>query len=545
MSLKQYNKLTLMSEFGLNENDIKYFKDTGMIKENTNFLSSNSFNILDESLEKEFLTRVDYKGELSVTSGVEDVEVNLSGAKYDYPEYHTVNTQDRKMQKLNASLTQDHYIKTYRRLALRENVSSALEEIVNEAVAGFDDGESVKLDFVNDSELITDNSKLKKEIETSWNTALRVLNFNKQKKNLFREWYVDGKLPIELIYNNAKMKDGVHSCVKVNPINLRELVIDGNKKGFAYFDDGMNLTNEYTSTELESMDHGYKEEQMVMVESGVWDEDRLYQTSYIRYALKSINDINSIENTIVKYRITRSAQKNIWNIDIGTMPISKSERYLSDVSQDISSSLKYNDSTGEMDLEASEGIQDDYIFASRSGKNKTTVDTMSGDVDFVSKLDDLEYNNNKFYRGMKIPVGRLDKESSLDYSGEDILREELKFTSHVSTCRTEFGNIFLEIIKRDMISRGVATLEEFNKFSHDILFKWYESNVIVENAKIANFVKKAEAVQEIIDSGIVGKFISNRFLWENIMNMTESDYDEQIKQIELEKKKGEHKNEEE
>ena len=495
---------------------------------------------LNEDLKKEFLQGSNIDKDSSLSSDPNNVEMNLTDdsifSEYNNSSSVSFSYNSRAKNKVLASGIRDNYIRMFRKIALRPKVSGAIEEIVNEMITPFEDGDVIKLDFNNKSDI---GDATKTAMSDAFDKCLNLLDFRNTQNELITDWYIAGRLVLETTFNNKRQSDGIQNILKLNPIGFN-MIQDKNKKKYVYTNSGTNsLYYDNSNTDI------YSEEQIVLIGSGLWDDLKLDEVSYLRIALKAINDIQHIENAIIKYRLTRSVERNVWNVDVGNMAVTKAKNHLASVKQEISSDLKYDTETGNVNMDPSEGITDDWIFPARNGKQKTSVDTIGGNGDFISKLEDLEYFRRELYEALKIPVGRLDGDSTLDYSAQDILREELKFTKFTTKLRNQFNKLFKELIKRELVSTKKISEDDFYKYQNDILFKWNESNVIVENAKIENIKTKIETVSEIMDSGVVGKFISNKFIIENILDMTEEDYKEQLKQIEIEKKQGQHKTEEE
>jgi len=500
---------------------------------------------LNEDLKKEFLQGSNIDKDSSLSSDPNNVEMNLTDdsifSEYNNSSSVSFSYNSRAKNKVLASGIRDNYIRMFRKIALRPKVSGAIEEIVNEMITPFEDGDVIKLDFNNKSDI---GDVTKTAMSDAFDKCLNLLDFRNTQNELITDWYIAGRLVLETTFNNKRQSDGIQNILKLNPIGFN-MIQDkknkkNNKKKYVYTNSGTNsLYYDNSNTDI------YSEEQIVLIGSGLWDDLKLDEVSYLRIALKAINDIQHIENAIIKYRLTRSVERNVWNVDVGNMAVTKAKNHLASVKQEISSDLKYDTETGNVNMDPSEGITDDWIFPARNGKQKTSVDTIGGNGDFISKLEDLEYFRRELYEALKIPVGRLDGDSTLDYSAQDILREELKFTKFTTKLRNQFNKLFKELIKRELVSTKKISEDDFYKYQNDILFKWNESNVIVENAKIENIKTKIETVSEIMDSGVVGKFISNKFIIENILDMTEEDYKEQLKQIEIEKKQGQHKTEEE
>lgn len=493
---------------------------------------------LNEELATEFLKPASLSKNKSTTSAEEDVEYVLSDEVLEFPEVRSYYQSMKEQKKINAFVKRDTLIRTYRQLAEKPEVQNSIEEILNEVLTPFNTGEIVKIDFPDDKNIIGDSTK--KVIEASFEKCIDLLDFDNNAFYLFRDWYIDGLKALECIYDNDNKKNGITNVISLSPIYLRDFRDSNTKKILYKYDRNLSNISAMMNSDMREV---YKEEQMIYVGSGVYDIEKIYELSYLNSAIKSINDLAHIENGIIKYRITRASEKNVWNIDIGTMPKQKAENHLSSLAREISSNILYNTETGETNLDSTEGITDDWMFPSRNGKQKTTVETINGNSDFISKLEDLEYFRRKMYESMKIPVGRLDGDSSLDYSSMDILREELKFTKFVGRIRKQFANIFLEFIRRDVVSKGEITESDFIKLKKHIYIKWNQSNAIVENAELDNLQKRFELITELESSGVIGKYIPISYLVDRILKMSETEFEDYQKQIEKEKKKGFHKEE--
>lgn len=489
---------------------------------------------LNEELTKEFI-EPKLRDNTSLSSDEENVERQFSDSYYEFPEVGGSYNTLRKIKKLTSYQKRDHNILLYRSLSQRPEVQNSIEEIVNEALTPFEDGKINKIDF-NDNKEIGDTTK--KSIQESFDKCVSLLDFNNNSFYLFNDWYIDGILPLECIYDENNMKDGVIDLIKISPVYIRDFKRDG--KEYYSYEKNLSTMSMFNNSDIRN---SYKQEQIINVGSGLYDSERLYEMSYLNSAIKSINDLAHIENGIIKYRITRASEKNVWNIDIGTMAKSKAEGHINRLARDISSNIKYNVEDGTTNLDSTEGITDDWLFPSRNGKQKTSVETINGNSDFISKLDDLEYFRRKLYEAMKIPVGRLDGDSSLDYSATDILREELKFVKFINRLRSKFNHLFLDFIKKDLIAKGTITYEEWIKIYQDIKIVWNQSNQIVENAEIENLQKRFETIGDLEDAGVIGKYIPMNYIVEHILKMTDKEFKEYQTQIEKEKKAGLYGNE--
>lgn len=539
---KSYTSKEIRELYNLDTTELTKLRNSGKIQfEKVNSKRYNYF--VNEELEKEFLKPAINSKNKSTSSFADNVEQVLSDESLEFPEYNNHYYGTKQQKKLNAYAQRDYFIRTYRKLSEKPEVTNSIDEILNEILTPFDSGDIVKLDLPDNDKEIGTNTK--EAITESFEKCLDLLDWKSNAYFLTRDWYIDGFKTFECIYDNDKIKNGITNLVSLSPYYFRDLIDKETKKPFYTYDrSGVGLSYYNNISKIDIKDK-YTEEQLIYVGSGLYDSDKLYEMSYLHSALKTINDLNHIENGIIKYRITRASEKNVWNIDVGTMPKQKAENHLNTLSRTISSNVIYNTETGETNLDSTEGITDDWLFPSRNGKQKTEVSTINGNSDFISKLEDLNYFRRKLYEAMKIPVGRLDGDSSLDYSSTDILREELKFTKFITRLRTQLNNLFLEFIRRDTIAKGEINDTEWVKIKKSLNFKWNISNQIVENAELENLRKRFELINELEESGVIGKWLPMNYVVNSVLKMTNEEFDEYRKQIEAEKKKGLHQEPEE
>lgn len=535
---KSYTSKEIRELYNLDTTELTKLRNSGKIQfEKINSKRYNYF--INEELDKEFFKPVQGSKNKSTSSYEDNVEQVLSDETLAFPEYNNYYHGTKSQKKLNAFAQRDYFIRTYRKLAEKPEVSNSIDEIINEILTPFDNGETIKIDLPEDDKEI--GKVTKQDITESFEKCLDLLDWKSNSYFLIRDWYIDGFRPLECVYDNDKIKNGITNLVTLSPFYFRDLVDKDTRKPFYTYDRSGAGLQYYSNISKQQIKDIYEDEQIIYVGSGLFDSDKLYEMSYLHSALKTINDLNHIENGIIKYRITRASEKNIWNIDVGTMPKQKAENHLNALSRTISSNIIYNTETGETNLDSTEGITDDWLFPSRNGKQKTEVSTINGNSDFISKLEDLNYFRRKLYEAMKIPVGRLDGDSSLDYSSTDILREELKFTKFITRLRTQLNNLFLEFIRRDTVAKGKITEADWIKIKKHLNFKWNVSNQIVENAEIENLRKRFELINELEESGVIGKWLPMNYIVESVLKMTNTEFEEYQKQIEAEKVKGFHK----
>jgi len=258
---------------------------------------------------------------------------------------------------------------------------------------------------------------------------------------------------------------------------------------------------------------------------------------YLDYVLKTVNNMNTIEDSLVIYRLWRSVEKRIWNVQISRLGKAKAENYLNKVMTNIRSNNLFNKSTGEIKNSASmEAIVDDYVFPVKNNE-KVEVDTIAGDTSFITELSDHELFLKKLYIGMKIPVNRLDETSTLDFSGEDIIKQELKFNKHTDRLLSSFSQFPLDLLKKELLATNKVSIEEWIEARKHIRVDYNKDNQVIKKINSNMLVDRATAMNEVENTDVIGKTVSYTTVVKTIWNMSDDDIEEEMKLIEEEKKK--------
>ena len=495
---------------------------------------------IDEGLDTAFLKYADKQSKnnenLSTTTTDED-DFRVVGDFNDYyiPPNARVNSYNiaKKAKNDNRFTRKNSRVREYRRISTFPEVASAIDEIVNEVVSH--DSENVitpKLDFKSSSK-ISDN--IKKKMVEEFAEVMNIVDFENEGPDLFLDWYIDGDLVGELIYDNSKPKDGVKGIILKDPTSVIELRDNVTKDKF--YKSTTNYKHLYDVRFNES--DSFKEEQIARSTSGLINRTDKYEIGYLDYALKTVNSMENIEDSLVIYRYLRSSERRIWNVDVGNQAKTKAQNYLDNVRNAVKYDKYFDRETGELKGKTKmESILNDYIFPTKNGKAGTTVDTIQGDTSFISDLNDHELFLKKLYIALKIPVNRLDESSTLDFSGEDIEKNELKFIKFTRKLQKKFSMFFLEILKRHMIVKNIIKEDDWKEHYKDLVLVWNTDNDVLSRAKTQQLVQKAEAYDNLEESGIIGKFLSIETVMKNVFNMTEDEFKEEQKKIDKEREDG-------
>ena len=448
--------------------------------------------------------------------------------------------------------TEFDLIKRYREMALHPEVDSSIEDIVNEAIVSdtYDTPVQIELSNLNASD------GLKNKIREEFKNILTLLDFDKKCHEIYRNWYVDGRLhyhklidfknphegiqelryidALKIRYIRQKKKDKKDVLVKVNVTNQNPLDFDFPEID-EYFEYTPKITNAYSSTS----NSGIKiaKDSIAYCTSGLIDRNKNTVLSYLHKAIKSLNQLRMIEDSLVIYRLSRAPERRIFYIDVGNLPKIKAEQYLRDVMMRYRNKLVYDASTGEIrDDKKFMSMLEDFWLPRREGGRGTEIDTLPGGQN-LGEITDIEYFKKKLYRSLNVPPSRMDGEGGFNLGrSSEILRDELKFTKFVGRLRKRFSNMFNDILKTQLILKNIVTPEDWEKMTEHIQYDFLYDNHFSE-------LKESELMSERLNlvataEPYVGRYFSQDYVRRKILRQTDEDIIEQDKIMKKEIKDG-------
>jgi len=430
-------------------------------------------------------------------------------------------------------------IRQYRGVAMHPEVDAAIEDIVNEAVTIEDKGLSVKL-VLDDVEA---SDKIKKEIQEEFSIVLNMLKFNDLGHDIFRRFYVDGRIYHHLVVNDSNLKAGIQEIRPIDATKIRKVKEIKNKKDpltgakivekvdehFIYQDkpgqqvNGIKLTADSVS----------------YVTSGLLDESRKKVVSYLHKALKPINQLRMMEDSLVIYRLARAPERRIFYIDVGNMPRGKSEEYMKNIMTKYRNKLVYDANTGKLkDDRKHMSMLEDFWLPRREGGRGTEISTLPGGEN-LGQIDDIIYFQKRLYRSLNVPSSRLEQEQASGLLGRstEINRDELKFQKFIDRLRRRFSGLFLEILRKQLVLKGTITNEDWEAWRNELVVDFVSDNHFAE-------LRNAELVRERLQTldmtqQYVGEFYSKEWVFKNILNLSQEEMEEMKKQMAQEEADGE------
>ena len=423
-------------------------------------------------------------------------------------------------------------VRRYRDIAQQPECDSAIEDIINEGIVSNEKDQAVAIEL---DRLILPK-RIKDRIREEFDKVLELLNFDQKGHDIFRRWYVDGRMYYHKVIDQKNPRKGITELRYIDPKKIRKVkeikkknklgssieLVDSVREYFLYNDKGLHSgTNEGIKISPDSITY---------CPSGLIDQNRGHVLSYLHKAIKPVNQLRMIEDALVIYRISRAPERRIFYIDVGNLPKIKAEQYLKDVMNRYRNKLVYDASTGEIrDDRNHMSMLEDFWLPRREGGRGTEITTLPGGSN-LGEIDDIEYFKKKLYRSLNVPISRLEAEAGFSLGrSTEITRDELKFTKFVQRLRKRFTPLFTDMLKTQLILKGVITLEDWSKISQHIQYDFLQDGHFAE-------LKKAELLEDRINAlgnieSYIGTFFSKEWVQKNVLNFTQAEIEDMQKQI--------------
>jgi len=441
---------------------------------------------------------------------------------------------------LDGSVRNDfELVAKYREMSMDPICEIAVDDIVNEAIVSEPGKMPVKLSFTNDNTL---SPKIKSKIEEEFKNVLRLLSFDSRGYEVFRRWYVDGKVYFHLIIDEEKPEKGILEVRYVDPLNIqkirefkKETRPDGTKiiTGFRDF----YLYNKDNPKVGSAQGIKISEDAIAFCSSGLFDSRYRRTVGFMHKAIKPLNQLRMMEDAVVIYRISRAPERRIFYIDVGNLPKTKAEAYVKDIMNRYRNKLVYDAQTGEIrDDRKFMSMLEDYWLPRREGSKGTEITTLSG-AQNLGELADIIYFQKKLYHALNVPVSRLqqDKGISLGRSSE-INRDELKFSKFITRLRSKFNELILDILRKQVLLKNIITPDDWNAIKEVLFLDYLKDSYYVET-KNAELRKQRSAELNDLEK-YIGKYYSHYWIRSQVLGMTEGEMREMDKQMTEERNKG-------
>jgi len=451
-------------------------------------------------------------------------------------------------------------IRRYREMALHPEADAAIEDVVNEAIVSdlYDSPVEIELSNVNASD------KVKDSIRTEFKGIKEMMDFDKKSHEIFRNWYVDGRLYYLKVIDTKKPQDGIQEIRYIDPMKMKFVRQEKRKnKNLG----GVDLQNTFKGNERDlypEIEEYYvytpkpnypsgpmaggaaggnkstikiAKDSITYVTSGLFDRNKGTCLSYLHKAIKALNQLRMIEDSLVIYRLSRAPERRIFYIDVGNLPKVKAEQYLRDVMMRYRNKLVYDANTGEVrDDRKFMSMMEDFWLPRREGGRGTEITTLPGGQN-LGELSDIEYFQKKLYRALSVPESRIANDGGFNLGrSSEILRDELKFSKFVGRLRKRFAHMFNDMLRTQLILKNVITPEDWDQLNDHIQYDFVYDNQFAE-------LKESELMNERLGTlatiePYIGKYYSNEWVRRKVLRQSDAEMEELDKQIEKEIKAG-------
>ena len=438
-------------------------------------------------------------------------------------------------------------ITRYREMSNHPELEMAIDEIVNESITYTSDNRVVDIRLDN----VKTTDSIKKKITEEFGTVLKLLNFQKLAADLFKRWYIDGRIYYHIIVNDKNPKEGIQELRYIDPRKIRKVrevktgrdpktgatVILSTAEYFVFNDKGTTTQN-YTASVNAAV--RISPDSIINVNSGLMDAKNTFVISYLHKVIKPLNQLRMIEDAVVIYRISRAPERRIFYIDVGNLPKAKAEQYLRDVMVKYRNKMVYDASTGELrDDRKHMSMLEDFWLPRREGGKGTEITTLPAGQN-LGELEDVKYFQRNLLKALNVPLSRLDEQTGGGFAGigrsQEITRDELKFAKFIGRLRNKFSQIFDEALGTQLVLKGICTSQEWDEFKEQVIYDFRKDNNFTEMRESELLANRIQMLTQI--DPYVGKYFSTEYVKKNILRMNDVEVDEMQKQIEEEEEAG-------
>lgn len=423
-------------------------------------------------------------------------------------------------------------VRRYREISLHPECDQAIEDICNEAIVSSEEKDSVRVTLEN----IPFGDEVKRRIDEEFLNVLSLMNFSTKGFEIFKRWYVDGRIFYQKVIDRENPKNGLTELRYIDPRKIKK--VRELKKMRSTVD--LSLTNDYEEYFMfnekgvagSTSGSGVRiaADTIAFCSSGMVDQNKNMILSYLHKAIKPVNQLRMIEDAVVIYRIARAPERRIFKIDVGNLPKQKAEQYLRDVMARYRNKLVYDANTGEIrDDRSYMNMLEDYWLPTREGGRGTDITTLPGGQN-LGEMADIEYFQRKLYRSLNVPVSRLEPATGFSMGrSTEITRDELKFTKFVQRLRKKFTELFNDFLKTQLVLKGVISIEDWPVIQANIQYDFLQDGHFAE-LKESEMLKERVALADGLEK-YVGKYFSQEYIRKFVFKQSEKEIKDIDKQI--------------
>ena len=437
-------------------------------------------------------------------------------------------------------------ITRYREMANHPELEQAIDDIVNEAITHDVSGRTV--DIVLDK--LKQPDTVKRKIAEEFENVLKLLNFGNLADDLFKRWYIDGRIYYHVVVDEKKPKEGIQELRYIDPRKIRkvrELIKDADPKTGAQIIKSIAEYYVYSDKGTTTQTYGAKvnsglrisTDSVINVNSGLMDAKNTFVISYIHKAIKPLNQLRMVEDAVVIYRLSRAPERRVFYIDVGNLPKGKAEQYLRDVMVKYKNKVVYDSSTGEVrDDRKHMSMLEDFWLPRREGGKGTEITTLPAGQN-LGELEDVKYFRQKLLQSLNVPMSRLEpQQGGMIGMGRvsEVTRDEVKFTKFITRLRNKFSQIFDYALGTQLALKGICTKEEWEQFKGDVYYDYKKDNNFTE-LRDAELLRERLSLLTTVDP-YLGRYYSAKWVKKHVLQMTDEEIEDMKKEMDEEEEQG-------
>jgi hypothetical protein len=422
-------------------------------------------------------------------------------------------------------------IRRYREVSQYSDCDGAIEDIVNEAIVADEERRSVELEL----DELKISASIKTKIKEEFDNVLRILKFDERAHEIFRTWYIDGRLYYQILIDENNIKQGIVELRYIDPRKIRRIKNikkERNKQGVDVVKEieEYYLYNDKGITEQTTQGVKLALDSVVYAPSGYVDQNTGMMMSYLHKAIKPVNQLKMIEDSLVIYRISRAPERRIFYIDVGNLPKLKAEQYVTDIMNKFRNKIVYDATTGETrDDRRHLSMMEDFWMPRREGGKGTEITTLPGGQN-LGEIQDIEYFQQKLYHALNVPISRLQPQQGFSIGrSQEISRDEVKFNKFIVRLRKKFSVMFSNALRVQLIAKGIIRADEWEDIRPFLKYDYLEDNHFSELKDSEILMQRIQSLQAL--DPYVGKYYSQTWVRKNILRLDEDDIEQIEKEI--------------
>lgn len=442
---------------------------------------------------------------------------------------------------ISVDVNENSHIQQCREIAMYHEVDSAIEEIISEAIITDETQDSIKLDLSKTSF----SDPVKEKVRKSYKKIYNILDFKTKGYNIFRKWYIDGRLYYHIVIDEKSPKDGIKELRNIDPKKMRRVrkfipttnsTVNGQSfsgKIHEYYIYNTSGIDDNLQTELQGVQ--VAKDSIVYAHSGISDANNKYIVSFLNKAIAASNKLRTLENSMVIYRLVRAPERRIFYIDVGNLPKGRAEQYLQGIAQKYKTKLSFDTVSGKIkDDRQIMSMTEDYFIPRRDGNKSTEIVPLQG-ANIQGGVDELEYFKKELLRTLNVPYSRLDTNSTFSMGNNGTMsKEEANFSKFISRLRTQFNMLFDDLLGKELVLTQVMSIEEWESEKKNIHYDYLKDNYFAELLQSDMLATRLGTLAQA--EPYVGKYYSNEYVLKNILMMTDEEIEIEQDRIAKEKK---------